>query len=112
MERSFLTDQDRLIKELRLAKVKTMQAANEFLEKEYWPEWNSKFARPARDKEDLHRPLGEGFELGSALSHVELPNHHQQLHLSLLQQELSDRTRGCATGDEASELACGTVAER
>jgi hypothetical protein len=71
VERSFLTDQDRLIKELRLAKVKTMQAANEFLEKEYWPEWNSKFARPARDKEDLHRPLGEGFELGSALSHVE-----------------------------------------
>jgi len=71
VERSFLTDQDRLIKELRLAKVKTMQAANDFLEKEYWPEWNVKFARPARGKEDLHRPLGEGFELGSALSHVE-----------------------------------------
>ena len=71
VERSFLTDQDRLIKELRLAKVKTMQGANEFLEKEYWPEWNTKFTRPARGKEDLHRPLGEGFELGSALSHVE-----------------------------------------
>jgi hypothetical protein len=71
VERSFLTDQDRLIKELRLAKVKTMQAANDFLEKEYWPEWNTKFARPARGTEDLHRPLGEGFELGSALSHVE-----------------------------------------
>jgi hypothetical protein len=71
VERSFLTDQDRLIKQLRLAKVKTMQGANEFLEKEYWPEWNAKFARPARDQEDLHRPLAEGFELGSALSHVE-----------------------------------------
>jgi len=31
VERSFLTDQDRLIKQLRLAKVKTMQAANDFL---------------------------------------------------------------------------------
>lgn len=71
VERSFLTDQDRLIKELRLAKVKTMQAANEFLEKEYWPEWNTKFTKPARGEEDLHRPLGEGVELGSALSHVE-----------------------------------------
>jgi hypothetical protein len=71
VERSFLTDQDRLIKELRLAKVKTMQAANEFLEKEYWPEWNAKFARPASGTEDLHRPLAEGFELGSVLSHVE-----------------------------------------
>ena len=71
IERSFLTDQDRLIKLLRLAKVKTMQAANEFLEKEYWPEWNAKFARPAAGKEDLHRPLAEGFDLGSVLSHVE-----------------------------------------
>src|SRR5579864_5641461 len=71
VERSFLTDQDRLIKELRLAKVKTMQAANEFLEKEYWPEWNARFTVSARGKEDLHRPLGEGLELGSALSHVE-----------------------------------------
>ena len=71
VERSFLTDQDRLIKELRLAKVKTLQAANDFLEKEYWPEWNAKFTRPARGEQDLHRPLAEGFELGSALSHVE-----------------------------------------
>ena len=71
VERSFLTDQDRLIKELRLAKVKTMQSANHFLEKEYWPEWNAKFTKPARGEEDLHRPLGEGFELGSVLSHVE-----------------------------------------
>ncbi len=71
VERSFLTDQDRLIKELRLAKVQTLEAANAFLEKEYWPEWNAKFTRPARGEEDLHRPLAEGFELGSALSHVE-----------------------------------------
>jgi hypothetical protein len=71
VERSFLTDQDRLIKELRLAKVQTMQAANDFLEKEYWPEWNAKFTRPPSGEEDLHRPLAEGFELGSALSHVE-----------------------------------------
>lgn len=71
VERSFLTDQDRLIKELRLAKVKTMQAANDFLEKEYWPEWNAKFTQPASGAEDMHRALTEGFELGSALSHVE-----------------------------------------
>ena len=69
--RSFLTDQDRLIKLLCLAQVKTLQAANDFLEKEYWPEWNTKFARPASGTEDLHRPLAEGLELGSVLSHVE-----------------------------------------
>ena len=28
------------MKHLRLAKVKTLQDANKFLEAEYWPEWN------------------------------------------------------------------------
>src|SRR4051812_31287776 len=37
IERSFLTAQDRLVKHLRLAKVSTMEGANAFPEKEYWP---------------------------------------------------------------------------
>jgi hypothetical protein len=71
IERSFQTDQDRLVKLLRLAKVKTMQGANEFLEKEYWPEWNARFARPLAGIPDLHRPLTAQVDLASALSHVE-----------------------------------------
>ena len=45
IERSFLTAQDRLVKQLRLARISTMEAANAFLEKEFWPEWNTRFAR-------------------------------------------------------------------
>ena len=71
VERSFLTDQDRLIKELRLAKAKSMQDANGFLENEYWPEWNEKFAKPPKAPEDLHRPLPTGLDLEAVLSHVE-----------------------------------------
>jgi hypothetical protein len=71
VERSFATDQDRLIKELRLAKVKTMQAANEFLEKEYWPDWNERFTKAAKGKEDLHRRLAKDCDLAAVLSHVE-----------------------------------------
>jgi len=71
VERSFSTDQDRLVKELRLARITTMQAANEFLENEYWPEWNERFTKAPRGNEDLHRPLGKDCELASALSHVE-----------------------------------------
>jgi hypothetical protein len=71
VERSFGTDQDRLVKELRLAKVTTMQAANRFLEKEYWPHWNERFARSLKGVPDLHRPLTPQLDLGSALSHVE-----------------------------------------
>jgi transposase len=71
VERSFLTAQDRLVKQLRLAKVCTMEAANVFLEKEYWPEWNEAFARPVKDFPDLHRPLTEAQNLAAILCHAE-----------------------------------------
>src|ERR1700722_7257181 len=69
IERSFLTAQDRLVKHLRLAKVSTMEAANEFLEKEYWPEWNEHFASPVADFANHHRPLTPQLNLESILSH-------------------------------------------
>jgi hypothetical protein len=71
IERSFLTAQDRLVKQLRLAKIASLAAANEFLEKEYWPEWNEHFARPVQDFPNQHRPLTESLELAGILSHVE-----------------------------------------
>jgi hypothetical protein len=54
-----------------LGKVKTMQDANKFLEAEYWPEWNERFARPLQGVTDLHRALTPQTDLASALSHVE-----------------------------------------
>src|SRR5271168_2201768 len=59
IERSFRTAQDRLVKGLRLAKVSTMEAANTFLETEYWPEWNERFARPVAEFPNQHRALSE-----------------------------------------------------
>jgi transposase len=71
IERSFLTAQDRLVKHLRLAKVSTLEAANVFLEKEYWPEWNAHFARPVGDFANQHRALTPKLDLGAILCHVE-----------------------------------------
>jgi transposase len=71
IERSFLTAQDRLVKQLRLAQVATLERANEFLEKEYWPEWNERFARPVQDFPNHHRALPEQLELAAILCHVE-----------------------------------------
>ena len=71
IERSFLTAQDRLVKHLRLAKVSTLQGANAFLEEEYWPEWNARFARPVEDFPNQHRPLTKHLELAAILCHVE-----------------------------------------
>jgi transposase len=71
IERSFRTAQDRLVKHLRLAKICTMEAANEYLEKEYWPEWNEHFASPVAEFANHHRPLTPQLDLESILSHAE-----------------------------------------
>ncbi len=71
IERSFLTAQDRLVKQLRLAKITSLAAANEFLEKEYWPEWNEHFARPVKDFPNQHRALTESLDLAGIPGHVE-----------------------------------------
>lgn len=55
VERLFQTLQDRLIKEMRLARVTTMEAANDFLE-QYLPRYNRRFAVVPAQPADLHRP--------------------------------------------------------
>ena len=71
VERSFLTAQDRLVKQLRLAKISTLEAANAFLEQEYWPEWNARFARPVQDYPNQHRALTPQLDLAAILCHVQ-----------------------------------------
>ena len=66
VERLFKTVQDRLVKELRLAEVSTLEAANRFLER-YLPIYNRRFAvRPAQAA-DLHRPRPAHRELDRML---------------------------------------------
>jgi transposase len=62
IEREFGTLQDRLVKELRLAGIRTMEEANLFLD-DYWPEHNRRFSRPALRTGDLHRPLSKALNL-------------------------------------------------
>jgi DNA-binding Lrp family transcriptional regulator len=71
VERSFRTAQDRLVKQLRLAKTTSLQSANAFLETEYWPEWNARFASPVADVANQHRTLTPQLDLAAILSHVE-----------------------------------------
>ncbi len=58
VERMFQTLQDRLIKELRLAGITTIEEANEFL-KAYIPKLNAKFAVVPKRKRDLHKKMDE-----------------------------------------------------
>lgn len=71
IERFFKTAQDRLVKGLRKAGVRSLEAANQYLEQHYLPLWNQRFAVPPASAVDAHRPLGRDHQLTSILSHVE-----------------------------------------
>ena len=56
VERMNKTLQDRLVKELRLRGISTMEAGNAFLP-EFITTYNQRFGRPPRNPHDAHRPL-------------------------------------------------------
>ena len=54
MERNHGTHQDRLVKKLRRKAISTHEEANQFLDEEYLPEHNRRFAIEAGSQEDFH----------------------------------------------------------
>ncbi len=57
VENRFGTLQNRLVKELRLMGISTIEAANEFLETKYNKRYNEKFSVAPRSNQNLHRRL-------------------------------------------------------
>lgn len=56
IERSFRTFQDRLVKEMRLQGIKSIEDANRFLDNGYLTEHSEKFCVEPAKEADLHRP--------------------------------------------------------
>ena len=67
VERSFGTAQDRWVKEMRLAKVKTIVQANALLER-LLPDHNRRFSVAPAETADAHRALGKHHLLSAILS--------------------------------------------
>ena len=63
VERNHGTHQDRLVKKMRLKKIASYAAANEFLRCEYLPEHNRRFARRPASSEDYHQAAPHWREL-------------------------------------------------
>lgn len=63
VERSHGTHQDRLIKKLRRKNLCTHAGVNHYLEQEYLPAHNRRFARAPAAPEDFHRPAPRAAEL-------------------------------------------------
>jgi transposase len=59
VERLFQTLQDRLVKELRLAGITTVEAANVFLKETYLSKFNKQFSVTPADANNLHRSLSK-----------------------------------------------------
>ena len=72
VERSFGTAQDRLVKGLRVARARTLEQANAYLEEEFLPWWNQHLTVLPANPADAHRPLGGEHDLAASLSHVEM----------------------------------------
>ena len=66
IERLFKTLQDRLVKEMTLKGITTIEEANRHLEG-YLAVHNKRFAVKAREKEDLHREIPKGLNLDKIL---------------------------------------------
>lgn len=63
VERLFKTLQDRLVKELRVAGITTMEEANRFLDEVFLPFWETRFTAEPREPADALRPLPAGVDL-------------------------------------------------
>src|SRR4051812_23692911 len=103
VERAHKTLQDRLVKELRLAGIGTIEAANAFLPA-FMADYNARFAKAPQLAEDLHRPLAPHDDLDGALTWREertvtgsLTLHYNKV-LFLL--EPTDAARGLAPKPE------------
>jgi len=67
VERTNGTLQDRLVKEMRLKGIKTIEEANRFLEEIFLPKYNEKFNVIPKKEEDLHRQIPEDVVLDGIL---------------------------------------------
>lgn len=70
VERLFETLQDRLVKEMRLANINTIEAANVFLKETFIPWFNSRYAVVPKSNSDAHRKFDPATaqKLGSIFS--------------------------------------------
>lgn len=71
VERNFGTAQDRLVKGMRVAGVKTIEQANEYLTNDYLVWWDRELTVEASNSDDAHRLLDKSHNLAASLSRVE-----------------------------------------
>jgi transposase len=80
VERANQTLQDRLVKELRLRGISTIEAANAYAPS-FMADFNARFGKEARNPKDMHRTLADHENLDGAMCHKEFRTLSQALTL-------------------------------
>jgi hypothetical protein len=81
VERAHLTLQDRLVKELRLAGISTIEAANELMPT-FIADYNRRFGKLPRDRHDAHRAVRDDEDLDRIFTWRETRKLNQRLALN------------------------------
>lgn len=68
VERANKTLQDRLVKEMRLRGISTIETANAYTD-EFMADYNKRFGKEPRNAKDMHRPFSEHDNLDGAMCH-------------------------------------------
>jgi len=95
VERAHHTLQDRLVKELRLAGINTIGAANAFLPN-FIADYNGRFAKPPARDQDFHRPVDLRQDLDQILCWREQRQVSHQLVVNYSRMKLTLKPEGLA----------------
>lgn len=117
VERNFGTAQDRLAKGMRVAGVKTLEQANEYLTNHYLVWWEREMTVEPASADDAHRKLEKSHNLAASLSYVETrqvrPDYTLRWDGKLYQIDRGSVTTGLRRADVRVEARLdGTIAVR
>jgi hypothetical protein len=123
--------QDRLVKEMRLAKINGIEAGNAFLDHGYLTDLNDRYTCEATDKADVHRPVDQQVKLDQVLceqerrvvgrdwcvrwnnQHLQIDKRHESLALPGKQVLVKQKRDGTLLVEHADELLdCRPVTNR
>jgi transposase len=104
VERSFDTAQERLVKEMRVAGVKTLVQANEYLEKEFLPWWNRTLVVEPASGDNAHRILDKRYDLAGILSRVETRQVKNDYTIQFEGQRYGIHSESLSTGLRGGEV--------
>jgi transposase len=123
--------QDRLVKEMRLANIKGIEAANAFLDNGYLAELNDRYTCEATDKANMHRPVDQDVKLDQILceqerrvvgrdwcvrwnnQHLQIDRQHESMSLAGKQVLVKQKRDGTLLVEHAGiQLDCRPVTRR